>query len=72
MVLSLSDVALLKKAVGDKFSVKIHFCDSCGGQSFTAENLTEEVKAYISDFFSDKNIKPVFSEKGNSFTFKKI
>ena len=51
MILSLTDVTELKKEVEQQFSVKVHFCDSCGGQSFTVESPTEELKEFISTFF---------------------
>ena len=43
MILSLSGVAEFKKEVDEKFSVKVHFCDSCTGQSFTVESPTKQV-----------------------------
>lgn len=71
MILSISDVAELKRTAAEKFSVNIHFCDACGGQSFTVENPTEEVKAYIISFFSEKGLRPDFSEDGRYFTVKR-
>ncbi len=71
MIVNLSDVNELKKAVEEKFSVKIHFCDACGGQSFTVESPTEEAKAYISAFFAAKKLQSVFSEDGRYFTVKR-
>lgn len=71
MILSLSDAAELKKEVAERFSVKVHFCDSCGGQSFTVESPSEELKKFISAFFAAKNLQAVFSENGEQFTVKK-
>lgn len=71
MILSLTDVRELKKEVEQQFSVKVHFCDSCGGQSFTVESPTEELKEFISTFFAKKNLKAVFSEDGKYFTVKR-
>lgn len=70
MILSLTDVTTLKKAFADKFSAQIHFCDSCGGQSFKVENPTDEKQEFITAFFADKNAKVYFSEDGEYFTVK--
>ena len=72
MILSLSDIAEFKKEVAERFSVKVHFCDSCGGQSFTVESPTEEIKAYITDFLAAKKLEPIFSEDGRYFTVTRI
>ena len=71
MILSLSDVAELKKEVAERFSATVHFCDSCGGQSFTIEKPTESLKAFITDFFSAKNLNVAFSENGEHFTVRR-
>ena len=71
MILSLSDVSEFKKEVAERFSVTVHFCDSCGGQSFTIEKPTESLKAFIIDFFATKNVDVVFSENGEHFTVRR-
>lgn len=71
MILSISDVSELKKEVTKRFAIKVHFCDSCGGQSFKIENPTEEVIHFITLFFAEKNLKAVFSENGEYFIVKK-
>ena len=70
MILSITDVAELKKETEERFSAKIHFHDGCGGQYFIVENLTEELKGFITAFFSKRNLKAVFLENG--FTVKGI
>lgn len=67
MILSLYEVAELKKDVEDKFSIKIHFHDACGGQHFTIENPTDELKKYIVSYFSKRNLNVLFSKNGTSF-----
>lgn len=71
MILSLSNVSELKKQVAERFSVTVHFCDSCGGQSFMIEEPTEALKAFITDFFSAKSLNVVFSENGEHFTIRR-
>lgn len=71
MILSLSEVAESKKEVAERFSGKVHFCDSCVGQSFTVESPTEEYKKFVTTFFNAKNLQVVFSESGEHFTVKR-
>lgn len=71
MIVSLSDAAELKKEIEEKFSVKIHFCDGCGGQYFTVDRPTEELKEFITAFFAAKNLKTVFADDGEHFTVRK-
>jgi hypothetical protein len=37
MILSISDVAQIKKEAAERFAEEAHFCDGLTGQSFTAE-----------------------------------
>lgn len=71
MILSLSDVSELKKEVAERFSTTVHFCDSCGGQSFIIKEPTDTLKAFVTDFFAAKNLKTVFSENGKHFTVRR-
>ena len=71
MILSLSDVSELKTQVAERFSATVHFCVSCGGQSFIIEDPTDTLKAFITDFFAEKNLKAVFSENGEHFTVRR-
>lgn len=71
MILSLTDVSALKKEFADRFSEELHFCDACGGQSFTIENPTKEMQEFVSAYFAAKNLKAVFSESGERFCVKK-
>lgn len=72
MILSLSDVADLKREITERFSAQIHFHDSCGGQCFTVDKPTEELKKFITDFFAARKLKVFFSENGEHFTVKEI
>ena len=72
MIISLTDAAELKREAAEKFSVQIHFHDGCGGQYYTVEEPTEELKKYIAEFLTSKKMKPVFSEDGSSFYVEKM
>jgi hypothetical protein len=71
MIFSLSDVSELKKEVAERFSATVHFCDSCGGQSFIIKEPTDELKAFITEFFAEKHLKVVFSKNGEHFTVQR-
>lgn len=68
MTVSFTLAAELKKAAAEKFNSAIHFHDGCGGQFFTVDEPSEELKNFITEFFAGKNMKPVFSDDGTSFT----
>lgn len=71
MILSLMDAEEFKRQFAEIFSAQIHFCDTCGGQSFTVENPTKEMQEFISAYFSAKNLKIIFSEEGERFSVAK-
>lgn len=52
MILTIFEVQNLKKEVLQKFSVQIHFHDGCGGQYFTVDQPTEELKKFVIEFFA--------------------
>lgn len=68
MIFSLIEAASFKKEIYEKFCVQIHFHDGCGGQYFTLENPTAELKAYITDFFARRNLNVHFSENRQHFS----
>lgn len=68
MILSITEVTQLKKEAESKLSAQIHFHDGCGGQYFTINNPTDELKRFITDFFNKKGLKAVFTENGEQFT----
>ena len=72
MILSISDAVELKRAITEKFSLQIHFHDGCGGQYFTVDELTDEMKAFLIEYFSERKLKMHFSESGDSFTVEEI
>ena len=70
MILNFSDVAELKKVVAAKFSLRIHFHDGCGGQYFTVEEMTDELKSFLTEYFTERNVR--FSEDGTHFSVEAL
>lgn len=68
MILTLSDAVKLKNEIKEKFSTEIHFHDGCGGQHFSIDNPTEELKEFITAYFSKQNTTVRFSENGDLFS----
>lgn len=54
MTVSFTLAAELKKAAAEKFNSAIHFHDGCGGQFFTVDEPSEELKNFITEFFAKK------------------
>lgn len=71
MILTLSEASKLKKEVSDRFSTEIHFHDGCGGQYFSLDESSDELREYITEYFADKNMQAIFSEDGLHFTVEK-
>ncbi|MCH5324046.1 MAG: hypothetical protein J1E39_02425 [Eubacterium sp.] len=69
-IISLSDAAQIKKEISDRFGVDLHFCDSCGGQSFAMDKTSDEIKEYITQFWDSRNMSARFSEDGLRFTVR--
>lgn len=54
MTVSFTLAAELKNAAAEKFNSAIHFHDGCGGQFFTVDEPSEELKNFITEFFAKK------------------
>ena len=72
MILNFSDVTQLKNAVAQRFSLTIHFHDGCGGQYFTVDETTEELKAFLSEYFAKRKLNVTFSADGTHFSVEDI
>lgn len=72
MIFEIFDVIELKNAVLEKTASQVHFHDGCGGQYFTVDGLTGELKAFLCEYFSKRKLKVRFSESGDSFTVEEI
>ncbi|MBR1680182.1 hypothetical protein IJ707_00140 [bacterium] len=71
-ILDYTEVLELKKAVGEKYGIYVHFHDACDGQYFNMDETKDGVQQFIKEYFSVKNLLPVFSESGLSFTLERI
>lgn len=70
--LTLSEVNELKTIIKNQFDTTIHLHDCCGGQSFSVDKNTEELKKFITAFFAAKKLNVVFSENGMQFSIEEI
>jgi ribosomal protein L7/L12 len=68
MALTIAEVSALQKELEEKFGVKLHLHDACGGQAFSLEKGGEEVKEYILAYFSTRKEKIIFAKDGLHFT----
>ncbi|MBP5242469.1 MAG: hypothetical protein J6Z36_02120 [Clostridia bacterium] len=74
MALTLSEVSELKQELSNKFGVTLHFHDACGAQSFSLDAggmpVSDEAKAWLTDYFQSHRINAQFSKTGNNFTVR--
>lgn len=72
MILSISDVTDLKKAITEKFSSQIHFHDGCGGQYFTIDEPTDGLKLFLTEYFAQRKLKVRFLKDGTHFSVEEL
>lgn len=70
-ILSFDSVTEFKKAASEKFATPIHFHDGCGGQYFTIEIPDKELKAFIIQYFEQRNLSAAFNHNGSQFCVEK-
>ncbi|MGN0806537.1 MAG: hypothetical protein ACI4MC_05815 [Candidatus Coproplasma sp.] len=70
MILTLNEVTELKKIIENRFSARLHFHDGCGGQYFTVDEPNDELKAFLTEYLSERKLEVRFSENG--FTVEEI
>ncbi|MBR2525433.1 hypothetical protein IKE67_03095 [bacterium] len=71
-ILDFTEVLEFKKAIDEKYGLYVHFHDACGGQYFSFDETKDGVQQYAKEYFSVKNLLPVFAEDGLSFTLERI
>ena len=69
-ILTLNEVNELKTSAEKQFGIKIHFHDSCGGQSFSVDTITPDIQKFIRNFFDNKGMKVAFSDDMCAFFVK--
>lgn len=67
MIFSFPQVKKLKDEMQEKFGTHLHFHDRCGGQFFNLDDPTEEMKAYLNEWFAKKNCRLKWSEDNTMF-----
>ena len=72
MVLSFDFVIEFKKVLLENFSAYLHFHDGCGGQSFSLEQTSDDIKSFIHDYLNKHNLKATFADDNLWFTVNKI
>lgn len=71
-IISFDDVLELKKACKEKFNEHVHFHDACGGQYFSLETDSDEIREFITDFLLKMKYKVNFDKDKMSFTLGDI
>lgn len=66
-IISMSDIAELKRQAAERFSAEIHAHDGCGGQSFSVEADSAGLRGFIEDFFAARGITVKFTMDGLGF-----
>ena len=69
-IISFDDVLKLKKACDEKFKEHVHFHDACGGQYFSLETDSDDIRDFIKDFMLKIDYKVIFDKSGLSFTLE--
>lgn len=68
LTVSFDFVKNLKKALQTEFSVYLHFHDACGGQYFTLEQTSDDIKSFIYSYLQKQNMTAVFTDDNLQFT----
>ena len=71
-ILTISEVSELKAIIEKQFNTKIHFHDCCGGQHFSAAEISGEMRSFICDYFKKKGLSAEFSDDIRTFFIKEI
>ena len=71
-ILDFSEVIEFKNAVSEKYGLYVHFHDACSGQYFYFDEKKDGIQQFCKEYFSVKNLLPVFADDGLSFTLERI
>ncbi len=67
-IIDLFKIVELKKAMKEKFGLTLHAHDACPSQYFNfEEEISDEVKNFLTDKLASDKLKPVFDADGKSF-----
>lgn len=65
--INLTEMSHLKKQVAEQFSAELHYHGSCGGQNFSIEPGSAELRSFLEKYFGEKGIALSFSADGLRF-----
>lgn len=69
MAINYATVIEIKRLVQDKFGIALHFHDSCGGGTyFSIEQKSDEITAFLQEYFASRHIHLSVSENGLNYT----
>ena len=71
-IIDFAEVLEFKKAIDEKYGLYVHFHDTCGGQYFSFDETKDGVQQFAKEYFSVKNLLPVFAKDGLSFTLERV
>lgn len=64
--LSLDEVIEMRDLVQERFGVRVHMHDACGGQSFSVapQDMTPELRSYLAGYFDACGLKVSIGDDG--------
>ncbi len=65
--INVREMSQLKKTVSEQFTAKLHYNGSCGGQNFTMDYSSEELRCFLVEYFGEKGLSLKFSDDGLRF-----
>lgn len=65
--INLTEMSQLKRRVAEQFSAELHYHGSCGGQNFSVDPSSEELRSFLEDYFAEKGLTLSFSSDGLRF-----
>ena len=65
--INLTEMSCLKKRVAEQFSTELHYHGSCGGQNFSVDSSSAELRSFLEEYFGEKGLSLSFSIDGLRF-----
>lgn len=65
--INLTEMSHLKKQVAEQFSAELHYHGSCGGQNFSVDPSSTELRHFLEEYFGEKGLALSFSADGLRF-----
>ena len=71
-ILTISEVSELKTIINTRFNTTLHFHDCCGGQHFSLDAPTKELRDFIDAYLKEKGLLADFSEDNRQLSVKEV